>query len=348
MRIGIIGTNHNIADIKYREKLAKIFHKHFHSTKSRSANHNSLLLSTCNRTEVYFSSDNLEGTYSYLINVVRDNLDDKAEIFHQKLYSYFGEECFRHLSRVTTGLDSSIVAETEIQGQVKAAYEAFSIQGTLNSELHYLFQRSLKIGKSIRSELFLNSVLPKIEHAIHNAVTENFDWPEKKNVLFVGASDINRKILSYLRLKNYENITLCNRSADAASNFADKFGLSLLDWKDLNRWHEYDIIIFGTKSQNYLITKEEFNKLPSTKNLVIDLCIPRNVAPSLGSCPQISLLDIDRVNTSLKVKEKQMIELVEQAESIVEASTKREITLFSEKQARASFFVSGHANYCKI
>jgi glutamyl-tRNA reductase len=346
MRIGIIGTNHQIAGIKYREKLAKIFHSYFTSNRHHPSKNGYLLLSTCNRTEVYYTSDDLATTNQSLIRMLCEELGDEKKYLFRGLYSYMGRDCFKHLSRVTAGLDSSIIAETEIQGQVKAAYDSFSKLGYLTSEMHYLFQRSLKIGKHIRSNVFHNQSLPKIEHAIHNTVAQHCENPQKQRLLFVGASDINRKILSYLRLKKYDNISICNRSTDSAKYFANKFGISFFPWDYLHRWHEYDVIIFGTKSQNYLIHSSDQNDHLAKKNrLVIDLCIPRNVDPVIGAHPQIQLMDIDQLNASLKVREKQMLELVEMAENIVTDSTLREMELFEKKRLRALLYADRLANY---
>ncbi len=120
MRIGVVGINHRLAGLELRDSLARICQKKFGSDRITHSNHSFILLSTCNRTEVYFCSDNLPESHSYLINALRG---DVSEDFDQKLYSFFGSDCFLHLCRVTAGLDSAIVAETEIQGQVKTAYE---------------------------------------------------------------------------------------------------------------------------------------------------------------------------------------------------------------------------------
>src|SRR4051812_9744096 len=120
MRVGIVGINHKLADLKLRERLAKACQKRFGPFQAVHGDHHFILLSTCNRTEVYFSSDDLAATHSYLLSILRTDVEEE---FDHKLYSYFGTDCFSHLTRVTSGLDSAIIAETEIQGQVKTAYE---------------------------------------------------------------------------------------------------------------------------------------------------------------------------------------------------------------------------------
>ena len=116
----MLGINHKLADLKLRELLAKASQRRFGAGISTHGSHHFILLSTCNRTEIYFCSDDLAATHTYLLSILRNEVDEE---FDQKLYSYFGRDCFHHLARVTAGLDSAIVAETEIQGQVKKAYE---------------------------------------------------------------------------------------------------------------------------------------------------------------------------------------------------------------------------------
>lgn len=339
MRIGVLGINHKLAGLNLRECFAKICQQRFSSENSTHINHTLVLLTTCNRTEVYFSSEDLANTHSYIINILRKDLHDTKETSDQKLYSYFGHDCFKHLARVTAGLDSAIVAETEIQGQVKAAYENSSRELNLPCELHFLFQKSLKIGKQIRTELPLGRGIPNLEHAILNASYHVFSEPEKAKILFVGASDINCKILSFLKKRDFEDITLCNRSMMPAIEAANKHNLNLLHWSKLSIWHHFDMIVFGTKSPEHIISKDDLSSKTIDRKLIIDLCVPRNVDPKLGRHPEISLLNIDQINRSLKSRKEQLHDLLSEAENIVHNSTKKQIELFSQRENKRNRFL---------
>ncbi len=332
MRIGVIGINHKLAELKLREYFARICQQRFGTVKSAHLNHALVLLSTCNRTEVYFTSKDLAHTHSYIINILRDNLQDIEETFDQKLYSYFGHDCFKHLARVTAGLDSAIVAETEIQGQVRAAYENSAKHFDLPCEIHFLFQKALKIGKQIRTELPLGRGVPDLEHAILAAGYNVFGEPEKAKILFVGASDINRKILSFLKNRNFKDITICNRTPETASVVARKYQLSILEWSKLFSWHQYDMIIFGTKSPDPVILKKDITSQSLSHKLIIDLSVPRNVDPKIGRNPKISLLNIDQINRTLKNRKERLHDILMKAEDIVYCSTKKQIELFSNKE----------------
>lgn len=328
MHIGVVGINHKLADLKLREMLAKICQRRFGPSESTPSGHNFILLSTCNRTEVYFCSNDLAASHSYLLGILRH---DVQEEFDQKLYSYFGKDCFLHLCRVTAGLDSAVVAETEIQGQVKNAYEAALEYRHLPPELHYLFQKSLSIAKKIRTALPSKPGLPDVEHAIYCTGQHFFNHSKQAKILFVGASDINEKILAYLKIKNLENISLCNRSPEAASSLCSKYQINCTQWNEIHSWHHYDWIIFGTKAPERLLSLENLPLTPCSPKLVIDLSVPRNVDPSLGKNPHITLLNIDQINRRLKVRKKHMTDTLSQAENMVTQSVLQYIRLFKEK-----------------
>ncbi len=318
MRVGVVGINHKLADLKLREQLAKACQKWFGALQAVHSHHHFVLLSTCNRTEVYFSSDDLACTHVYLLSILRSEVE---EDFDHKLYSYFGTDCFCHLTRVTLGLDSAIIAETEIQGQVKLAYEMTSEYHSLPGDLHFLFQKALGIAKKIRSDLQLGRGMPNLEHAILQTGKHVFPCPEEARLLFVGASEINQKILGFLKNKNFRNITLCNRSGDQADAIAELYQVHPLPWSQLKRWQEYDWIIFGTKSPDYLITHEEVSQPFASQKLIMDLCVPRNVEPKLGQDSQIILLNIDQINRLLKIRSRRMLHtLVEAEERAIQAA----------------------------
>lgn len=334
MQIGVLGINHKLADLKLRESFAKICSEHFGVGKTHHGKHSILLLSTCNRTEVYFSSDILAESHSYILSILRSRLPVSDETVDQKLYSYFGHDCFMHLARVTAGLDSAIVAETEIQGQVKIAYEKASESAILPSAMHYLFQKSLKVGKKIRSELDLGRGVPSLEHAILNAGFHFFDSPERANILFMGASDINCKILCYLKTKGCKHITICNRTYEHALEVQRKYQVDVLEWEQRGMWTAYDWVIFGTKSPEHIITKNCITQKPASDLLLIDLCVPRNVDPKLGKEQSITLLNIDQINRMLKFRKKRLTTDLSKAEQIVHSATKRHLDLFQGKRER--------------
>ena len=329
MRVGVLGVNHKLAGLELRELLAKICSRRLHPSQSTHGEHSLILLSTCNRTEIYFSSEDLAETHSYLLNVLRQDI---SEDFDQKLYSYFGQDCLHHLCRVTAGLDSAIVAETEIQGQVKNAYETAQEYHKIRFDLHYLFQKSLGIAKKVRAVLPTRPGLPDIGQAILQTGQHLFKSPVDQKILFVGASDINENILMFLKGKQLQQISLCNRSYDTGKKTAEKLGVEFVQWNEISSWHRYDWIIFGTKSPDILLDNHMIPEGLKNRKLVIDLSVPRNVSPSVGKHKQVTLLNIDQLNRRLKVRRKHLSNTLLLAEDLINKTTGVQMHLFQEKE----------------
>lgn len=322
MRVGVLGINHKLADLKMREKLAKACQKRFGPGCSLHGVHHFVLLSTCNRTEVYFSSEDLPESHIYLLNILRNEVEEE---FDHKLYSYFGVDCFSHLVRVTVGLDSAIVAETEIQGQVKNAYESTAERHPLTKELHFLFQKALGMGKKVRSDLQLGRGMPNLEHAILKTGQHFFKDILEPRILFVGASEINQKILNFFKSKSLHRLSLCNRSGEHTQEITRGQNIESLDWQELANWHDFDWIIFGTKSPDYLITPADIRSSAKGPKLIMDLCVPRNVDPLLARDPRLTVLNIDQLNRLLKIRHRTMHHTLVQAETMIHEMTHQQV-----------------------
>lgn len=328
MDVGVIGINHKSAELALLEDFSKVCQRHF----GQKGAHNFpfILLSTCNRCEIYFSSEELCETHSYLLNVLREDI---SYPFEHNLYSYFGKDCFFHLACVTSGMDSAIIGESEIQGQVKRAYEMASLAkfNTLSYELHFLFQKSLKIGKEVRTRLSLTPALTTIEEAVLGASTHLLDNHTHLKILLVGLSEINQKVLKKFKKKGFNDITICNRTLEKAISM----GLPFLHWEDLfHKWYDFDLVIFGTKSPEYLLTLESL-PTKATRNVIIDLSMPRNVDPKLSKQSGITLLNLENLAKSINRKRKIQREMMARAEKkFIAHEIEKQMFLFEGKENR--------------
>lgn len=299
MQIGVLGINHKSADLKLREKLAKVCQKRFDPSSSTHLNFFSILLSTCNRTEIYFSSDDLAQTHTHLLAILRQEIEEE---FEHRIYSYFGSDCFFHLARVTSGMDSAIIGETEIQGQVKKAYENALLFRKLSPELHFLFQKCLKIGKEVRNSTTFAHDLPTLEGAVFFAGKNTLGNLAERDILFIGLSEINQTIFTKFKERGFKNITLCNRTYEKGWRFAEKLGFRFLPWERVNEWLAYDLIIVGTKSSEFVI-RRDMQPSDVCHKLIVDLSVPRNVDPAVGR--RLTLLNIDQLNRMIDRKQRE-------------------------------------------
>ncbi|HNA61654.1 MAG TPA: hypothetical protein PKW79_01055 [Rhabdochlamydiaceae bacterium] len=279
MRIGVLGVNHKSAPLSLREKVS-------HACQSCSAP-DKVILSTCHRTEIYFSHDDLAEVQCHLFREIKERLlHDQEHAF----YSYFGRECFFHLACVTAGLDSAMLAESDVQRQVKIAYEKARILGALTSPLHFLFQKSLKLGKKVRSSFPLFQTSLNLEGMIYQLTLDLLG--EHSNLLFIGNSDINRKIIHYFWRRGKKNMTLCTRHIEPAIPFALDYELSLKARSELHDWHSYEGIISATTSDSYLIRTAPEN---IKTRLILDLSVPRSVDPALQWDPALTVLNMEEI-----------------------------------------------------
>lgn len=332
MRIGVIGINYKVAGLELREQLARACEIRFGKETSLARLFNCVFLSTCHRLEIYFSAENLAEAHIQILGCLRSEVEGD---FEQKLYTYFGMDCFVHLAMVTAGLDSVIIGESEIQKQVKNAYEVAAGYYPLPKDVHYLFQKSLKIGKQIRSSGMLSlkqNTLPQIIWQMIECVFGNF---QKRNILFVGFSEINRRLMTYFQQKGIESITLCTRQVSQEMR-----EVLVVDWSALSRWKEYDVIICGTYHSNYLLSAEEIDRTTCVcqAKLIFDLSVPRTVDPALGQYPCITLFNMETLGHLMDRRSAEHCRQIERSQGVVLQSVQRHTTLFHQRQlARAMF-----------
>jgi glutamyl-tRNA reductase len=272
LSVGMVGISFKTAELSVRDAIARATIG-LTGEASLFFEHRTVVLSTCNRTEIYFSADDLAEAHSDLLRFLRREIKDP---FEHRLYSTFSSDCLLHLCRVAAGLDSAIIAETEIQGQVKRAYsEAMH----LPSSLHFLFQRSLQISKEVRRRLPLVRGVATLYGLLLDIIREQGDI-SKMRFLFVGYSDTNRQLIAYL--KNKGAYDLCSRHDEV-----------------LSRWEEYDVIICASTSPHSLIHPKSITK----KCLIFDLSIPRNVDPVVGTLPFVSLFNMAELHGMIQETE---------------------------------------------
>ncbi len=278
MRIGVLGISCKSAPLALREKIAEAC--------SRCSTSHKVVLITCHRIEIYFSGDDL----AQMQCAIFQELKQVASSHEHAFYSYFGTECLYHLFCVTAGLDSLLLAESDIQRQVKAAYEEARLKQQLPAPLHYLFQKSLKAGKTVRSLFSLFQTAGHLEAILHQLV-EKLLSPHPR-LLFIGNSDINRKIIHYFWRRGSRHMTLSTRDLESALPFAVDYQLTLRDRSEIASWAQYDGVIAATTSKDYLISSSPASV---QTRLILDLSVPRSVDPALKNHPALTLLNMEEI-----------------------------------------------------
>lgn len=278
MQIGTIGLNHKSAPIAMREYFSEALLTLSENPEWKDVSF--VPFSTCNRSEIIFSSSDVSSMHIQLLSAFRDAMPVP---FEHHLYTYFGRDSFLHLARVTSGLDSALVGECEIQRQVKKAYDIAKKTRYLSREMHFVFQKSFKIAKGMRTRFCMERWGDGIPHIIWDLLKER----EATQLLFIGYSDINRKIMNYLHRKKVQ-FTVVTK-ADA---------LPYPSLRNLPSLSEYDAIISGTNAPQPIIKVEKAHEAPS---LLIDLGVPRNIDPQLADFDK-DVYNIDQLSGRVQQK----------------------------------------------
>ncbi len=277
MNVGVLGIDFHSSDLSDRERAVR---SHYFGLQGIHPLHQKIILSTCNRFEIYFHSGFLPDQERCL-SFFQEQL---GKDFPVTGYCHFGRDCFSHLCRVTAGLNSAVFGETEIQGQVKRAYAEAIRNRDCSKELHFLFQKSLKIAKSIRTG-FLNFKKPTLAEKILGLINSRRDDP---NILLIGASYINQSIFRVLRMK-YARISLISRTEKNAFARFPSPAVKILPFERLSAsLRDYEVIIIATSSPDYVLTKEH---VVQRGGLLIDLAVPRNANPNLSEYTELYHLE---------------------------------------------------------
>lgn len=286
LKIGVIGVNFKTADLALREKMARAA-EDLMGEKALFFRHPTIVLSTCNRLEVYFSSKDLAEAHNDLLSFFKLRINGS---FEQKLYTFFGYDCFSHLCFVASGLDSAILAETEIQRQVKNAYRNAHRVLALPSVLHYVFQKALRVSKQLRSRLVVEQGAPTLFGTLFHLMKGHFQDLSKIQILLVGNSEINRGFASFLERKKVKGYTFCTRAPSKVRGKA-------VGREELKSWNRYDMISSASYAKEFLIQGGS-----KREHLIFDLSVPRNVDPNVEKNSLVKLYNIEEIDQMIEQK----------------------------------------------
>lgn len=255
-----------------------------------------VLLSTCNRTEIYYWSYAGEQAAQSLLSYYRGKVDEDV-VLNTCFYRHEGQDVLLHLARVASGLDSMVLGETEIFGQLKDAYFAALEAGTTASYANRTFQQVFSIGKKTRSSTRITSGPTSVGAAAVQMATRILGNLDGANVLIVGAGEVARTTAQSLRSRGANGIFVANRSFDRATALAAEVGGQVIRFTE---WIPYleqiDIVIVSTASPVYVVSPQVLEAVQSKRQrplFLIDLSVPRNVNPACSLVPDVHVYDMD-------------------------------------------------------
>ena len=303
--IGLVSINYKNAPIEIREKFdfSNIQKEEFYKIiKSKRIVEGVMIISTCNRTEIYFENEKFTGLETKIIHKVLKELVDYKSFFDSlslfvetKTSKYVTE----HLFRLVSGLESMIIGEYQIVEQIKQSFAFAKEKDMLSPILERMIQKSFEAGKYIRSNTHIGKGAVSISYAIVEKLSK-LPQINSSKILVVGAGETSLLTIKHLLKKQIENISVVNRSSDKAKAIAKKCNINYDNFNDLPKLLvENDVAIFSTSSKKSLISFEEITnilKLRNDKNIIlIDLSVPRNLPASLSNINGVSLINIDNL-----------------------------------------------------
>lgn len=329
MPIFVIGLNHNTAPLNLRERLAL----NEDSVRALCANprpgsdcpvSEAIVLSTCNRTELYAVSsdtgfDSLEGYLSDATNV-------PVALFRLHLYRLAGADAVRHLLRVAAGLDSLVLGEPQILGQVTRAFALARSLGTSGPLLSRLFQAAIHSGKRVHSETAIGRNPASVASLAASIAERTVTDIATAQVAILGAGEMAELTVEALRKRGASRITLINRSRERVHALAERWAAGAAPFEQLEEsLGEADILITSTSADSILISRQMIENVmharPERPLLLIDIAVPRNIDPAAAAVPNVALYDIDHLNTRLEQSLAARLAEVPHAEQIVSEET---------------------------
>jgi len=314
----ILGTNHKYSNKIIREKLS--FSKgeilHFFDLLKFKRILEAVVLSTCNRIEIYFTGES-KNVVDEVISIFEEVKKIKFSDFCNYFYLFEDRDVLRHLSEVASGIDSLIIGETEIKKQVIDAYLLSESYGMVNNILKNIFINSLKISKIVRRETKLNEGKVSVGSVTVEFLKEKLKTIKDKKFLIIGSGKVSETILYYLKKENCSLIFIGNRTYEKAKYLAEKFNGFAFKFDKLYEFLKIcDICICSTSSPHFVIKKEKFSKRDKIL-IIIDLALPRDVDPEIGKIKNVFLYHLEDLNNIIEKNiEKRKIE-AEKAKKII-------------------------------
>ena len=326
MSVWALGLNHNTAPLDLRGRFAFSIEQMAPTLKGLRESHarhpEATILSTCNRTEVYCASDApaLEHTLAWLAS----SGGVSADLLRAHTYTLQGDQAARHVFRVASGLDSMVLGEPQILGQMKDAVRAAEGAGAMGSTLHQLFQRTFAVAKEVRSSTEIGAHSISMAAASVRLAGQLFEDLAKIKILFVGAGEMIDLAATHFAAKNPALMVIANRTMERGESLAQKFGAQTMPLADLPmRLHEFDAVISCTASVLPIIglgAVERAVKLRKRRPIfMIDLAVPRDIEPEVKALPDIYLYTVDDLAQVVQTGRDSRQAAVAEAEVIIDA-----------------------------
>ncbi|OGF63132.1 MAG: glutamyl-tRNA reductase [Candidatus Fischerbacteria bacterium RBG_13_37_8] len=326
LNIAVIGLNHKTAPIEIREAY-NISNNDMESALSLLFEYEDIeeafIVSTCNRFEVYVRMTDKATVLKHLQQFFSTYFRKSWEEAGRYFYFYEDIEAIKHLIRVASSMDSLVVGEPHILGQVKDAFFTAKECGGIGPIWHPLFEKVLRVVKKIKSETALSDRAISISTVAVDLARKIFGNLEEKNILVIGAGEMSELAALYMKERGAQSLYLTNRTYERAEELSNKLGGTVHPFDEFKiLLPAIDIIICSISAQEYVVTYEDINKIWAQKKhnalFIMDISVPRTIDPKINTLPFAYLYDIDDLKEVAEHNRKERQKEAELAELIIE------------------------------
>jgi glutamyl-tRNA reductase len=326
MELIVIGLNHKTASIEIRERLAfseEGLGKALLQIQSLPSLKENMIVSTCNRVEIYGAARNGDEAACELRQFISGFHGLPLKEFEHHLYLFTSEAAVRHIFRVASSLDSMVVGEPQILGQIKSAYQLSVESKTSGLILHRLLHRAFHVAKRVRAETQIGNSPVSVSSVAVELGKKIFESLERKTVLLIGAGEMCELAAQHLMAGGVERILVTNRTYERAVALAGRFSGEAVAFEEMNTGlKKADIVISATDSPQYLIRYDQVHRVMKDRKqrpiFFIDIADPRDIEPKVGDIENAYLYNLDDLqnvaNDNIKDREKE----AEKAEALVQ------------------------------
>ena len=322
MYLFALGLNHQTAPLEIRERVAFATHALEGAlgelVRGRAANE-AAILSTCNRTEIYVSAGETQGAAAWFAEYHRLRPDDLSPY----LYTLPREQAVRHAFRVASGLDSMVLGEPQILGQLKEAVRVAESAGTLGTVLHKLFQRSFAVAKEVRTTTQVGANSVSMAAAAVKLAARIYPSLKDQKVLFIGAGEMIELCATHFAAQAPARLTVANRTLQRAHALAHRFSGQAIELRSLaEHLHEHDIVVSCTASSLPILGKGLVERALKSRRrrpmFMVDLAVPRDIEPEVAELDDVFLYTVDDLQEIVQGNLDARRSSVQQAEAIIE------------------------------
>jgi glutamyl-tRNA reductase len=337
----VIGLNHRTAPLDLLERTAvddARLPKVLHDLCARTNLSEAVVLSTCNRIEVYAIAEKFHGGYEDVRNFFVDLSFLPAEEFADHLYVHYDDAAVTHLFAVAAGLDSAVLGESEILGQVGTAWERARDEGTTGFALNLLFRQALEVGKRVRTETGIGRGITSVAQAAVAMATARLGTLAGRRVLLLGAGEMGEVMATSLGAAGASDVVVANRTWETAQELATRIGGRAVRLADLPaELLTADVLLTSTGASTIMLEHADLASAMGRRNgrplLIVDIAMPRDVDPAAGVLDGVTLLDMDDLRRFVAVGVEGRQREAGRAQAIVEDELNRYRTTTTAREA---------------